>query len=139
MTYESPVLIEGTTMRNNRLRAILNEGKSAYGTMIQELTSTVVPIILASAGYDFAFIDMEHGPFSLESATELIRTLRLTGLTPLVRVPDGQYHLIARVLDAGAEGIMVPRVETREQVEYIVACAQIPSPRETWCGDHQGP
>lgn len=113
-------------MRNNRLRAILNEGKSAYGTMIQELTSTVVPIILASAGYDFAFIDMEHGPFSLESATELIRALRLTGLTPLVRVPDGQYHLIARVLDAGAEGIMVPRVETREQVEYIVSCAKYP-------------
>ena len=113
-------------MRNNHLRAILSEGKSAYGTMIQELKSTVVPIILANAGYDFAFIDMEHGPFTLESATELIRVLRLSGLTALVRVPDGQYHLIARVLDAGAEGVMVPRVETRAQVEHIVACSKYP-------------
>jgi 2-dehydro-3-deoxyglucarate aldolase/4-hydroxy-2-oxoheptanedioate aldolase len=113
-------------MRPNQLRATLSAGKPAFGTMIQELTSTVVPILLAHAGYDFAFIDMEHGPFSLESATELIRTLRLTGLTPLVRVPDGQYHLISRVLDAGAEGFMVPRVETRAQVEYIVSCAKYP-------------
>ncbi len=113
-------------MRNNRVRALLSEGKTVYGTMIQELTSTVVPIILAHAGYDFAFIDMEHGPFSLESATEVIRALRLTGLTALVRVPDAQYHLIARVLDAGAEGVMVPRVETRAQVEHIISCAKYP-------------
>jgi 2-keto-3-deoxy-L-rhamnonate aldolase RhmA len=113
-------------MRPNSLRAALSAGKPVFGTMIQELTSTVVPILLANAGYDFAFIDMEHGPFTIESATELIRALRLTGLAPLVRVPDSQYHLISRVLDAGAEGFMVPRVESREQVEYIVSCAKYP-------------
>jgi 2-keto-3-deoxy-L-rhamnonate aldolase RhmA len=113
-------------MRTNRLRSILAAGKPAFGTMLQEMTSTVLPILLANAGFDFAFIDMEHGPYSLESASELIRTLRLSGLTPLVRVPDGQYHLIARVLDAGSEGFMVPRVETREQVEYVVSCAKYP-------------
>jgi 2-keto-3-deoxy-L-rhamnonate aldolase RhmA len=113
-------------MRPNRLRATLADGKPAFGTMIQEMTSTVLPILLANAGYDFAFVDMEHGPFSLESATELIRALRLTNMTPLVRVPDGQYPMIARVLDAGAEGIMVPRIETRRQVEYIVECAKYP-------------
>lgn len=113
-------------MRPNRLRTILSAGKPAFGTMIQEMASTVLPVLLANAGFDFAFIDMEHGPFSLETATELIRALRLTGMTPLVRVPDGQYHLIARVLDAGAEGFMVPRVENREQVEYIVSCAKYP-------------
>lgn len=125
-------------MRPNNLRAILSTGKPAFGTMIQELTSTVVPILLANAGYDFAFIDMEHGPFSLESATELIRTLRLTGLTPLVRVPDGQYHLISRVMDAGAEGFMVPRVETREQVEYIVSCAKYPPLGKRGCSIAKG-
>jgi 2-dehydro-3-deoxyglucarate aldolase/4-hydroxy-2-oxoheptanedioate aldolase len=108
------------------MRSRLAEGQAVFGTMIQEMTSTVVPLLLAKAGFDFAFIDMEHGPFSLESATELIRTLRLTGMTPLVRVPDAQYHLIARVLDAGAEGVMIPRIETREQVEYVVSCARYP-------------
>jgi 2-keto-3-deoxy-L-rhamnonate aldolase RhmA len=125
-------------MRPNRLRAILSAGKPAFGMMIQEMTSTVLPILLANAGFDFAFIDMEHGPFSLESATELIRTLRLSGMTPLVRVPDGQYHLIARVLDAGAEGFMVPRVETRAQVEYIVSCAKYPPLGKRGCSVMKG-
>jgi len=125
-------------MRPNRLRAILAGGRPAYGTMIQEMTSTVVPVLLANAGFDFAFIDMEHGPFSLESATELIRTLRLTGMTPLVRVPDGQYHLIARVMDAGAEGFMTPRVEKREQVEYVVQCAKYPPVGKRGCSIMKG-
>jgi len=125
-------------MRPNHLRAVLEAGQPAFGTMIQELTSTVVPILLANAGYDFAFIDMEHGPFSLESATELIRTLRLSGLTPLVRVPDSQYHLIARILDAGAEGFMVPRVESRKQVEYIVSCAKYPPVGKRGCSIAKG-
>jgi 2-keto-3-deoxy-L-rhamnonate aldolase RhmA len=125
-------------MRPNRLRSILSAGKPAYGTMIQEMTSTVLPVILANAGFDFAFIDMEHGPFSLESATELIRTLRLSGMTPLVRVPDGQYHFIAQAMDAGAEGIMVPRVETRAQVETIVSCAKYPPLGKRGCSIMKG-
>ena len=125
-------------MRPNRLRAILSGGKPAFGTMIQEMSSTVLPILLANAGFDFAFIDMEHGPFDLGGVTELIRTLRLTGMTPLVRVPDGQYHLIARVLDAGAEGFMVPRVETRAQVEYILSCAKYPPVGKRGCSIMKG-
>jgi 2-keto-3-deoxy-L-rhamnonate aldolase RhmA len=125
-------------MRANRLRSLLAAGKPAYGTMIQEFSSTVVPILLADAGFDFVFIDMEHGPFSLESATELIRVLRLTGLTPLVRVPDTEYHLIARILDAGAEGIMVPRVETRAQVEYIVSSSRYPPLGKRGCSIAKG-
>lgn len=125
-------------MRTNRLRAILSEGKPAFGTMINGMTSTIVPILIANAGFDFAFIDMEHGPYSIESASDLIRTIRLTGMTPLVRVPDGQYHLISRVLDAGAEGFMVPRVETRQQVEYIVSCAKYPPEGNRGCSMSQG-
>lgn len=113
-------------MRPNRLRALLQSGEFAIGTMIQEIRSPAIAIILAHADFDFAFIDMEHGRFDLESTANLIQSLRLAGLTPLVRVPDGEYHLIARVLDAGAEGIMVPRVETRAQVTQVVSSVRFP-------------
>jgi 2-keto-3-deoxy-L-rhamnonate aldolase RhmA len=113
-------------MRPNHLREILKQGKPAFGTMIQEFKSSAVAYIFANAGFDFVFIDMEHGPFSIESAAELIKAVRMQGMTCLVRVPDGQYHLISRVLDAGAEGIMVPRIETRHEAEYIVSCVKYP-------------
>ncbi len=113
-------------MRLNRLRAMLQSGRFATGMMIQEVRSPAIAIILAQAGFDFAFIDMEHGRFDLESTANVIQALRLAGLTPLVRVPDGEYHLIARVLDAGAEGVMVPRIETREQVENLVRSVRFP-------------
>ena len=113
-------------MKPNTLRQRLNEGLPAYGTMIQEVRSPAVVQIMALAGCDFLFFDMEHGPFSLETVADMVRTARLAGITPLVRVPDAQYHLIARVLDLGAQGIMVPRVETRAQVELIVESVLYP-------------
>jgi 2-keto-3-deoxy-L-rhamnonate aldolase RhmA len=85
--------------------------------MIQEITSPFIVHAFANAGFDFVYVDMEHGRFSLETAASLIQTIRLTQMVPLVRVPDNQYHLIARVLDAGACGVMIPRVEKREQAE----------------------
>jgi 2-keto-3-deoxy-L-rhamnonate aldolase RhmA len=113
-------------MRPNRLRALFKENRPATGIMIQEIHTPAIAIILAQAGFDFAFVDMEHGRFDHESASNLIQSLRQSGLTPLVRVPDGEYYLIARALDAGAEGIMLPRVENREQVECFVASMRFP-------------
>jgi 2-dehydro-3-deoxyglucarate aldolase/4-hydroxy-2-oxoheptanedioate aldolase len=113
-------------MRANQVRAALQLGKTVFGTMIQEFRNPAIAHILANAGYDFIFIDMEHGPFSLETVADLLKTIRLVGLTGLVRVPDGQYHLIAPVLDAGAEGVMVPRVEKRQEVEAVVNAVRYP-------------
>ena len=56
----------------------------------------------------------------------MVKVARGTKVVPLVRVPDDLYHLMARVLDAGAMGIMVPRVETREQVERIIENTHYP-------------
>jgi 2-keto-3-deoxy-L-rhamnonate aldolase RhmA len=72
------------------------------------------------------FIDMEHGPYNLETAGDLIQAARLTGITPFVRVGETQYTLYARLLDAGAQGIMTPRVETVEQVERLVNYTKYP-------------
>jgi 2-keto-3-deoxy-L-rhamnonate aldolase RhmA len=113
-------------MRANFLRSQLGSGKPVIGTMIEEISSPFIVHILANAGYDFVFIDMEHGRFGQEEAANLIQTFRLTPMTCLVRVPDNQYHLIARILDAGAEGIMVPRISTRQEVEAVVQSVRYP-------------
>jgi len=125
-------------MRENRVRQALQQGRVTYGIMIQEMRSSAIAQLMATAGFDFVFFDMEHGSHNMETVADLIKVARLSDLTPLVRVPDDQYHLIARVLDAGAQGIMVPRVETRAQVEKIVQCAQFPPQGRRGCSVLKG-
>ena len=107
-------------MKENALKKLLDNNKTAIGTMLHEVRSHAFPVVLADLGFDFVFVDMEHGSYDMETVAALLMITRLTGMTPLVRVADLQYHLIARCLDAGAQGIMVPRVETRQQVERII-------------------
>jgi len=113
-------------MRENAVRAKLKRGESVYGMIVTEFDSPAIPVILAEAGLDFFILDMEHGAYTLTSALHLLQTARLANITPLVRVPDGLYHVIAPALDAGAQGIIVPRVETREVAERSVAAMRYP-------------
>ena len=71
-------------------------------------------------------IDMEHGAFSLETAAHVVRVARILDLCPLVRVRSPEYHLIAGPLDHGAMGIMMPRVESRQEVEMLLSCMKYP-------------
>ena len=66
--------------------------------------------ILASAGYDWLVIDLEHTTISIAEAGELIRVIDLCGVAPLVRLTSNQPDQIKRVMDAGAHGIVVPMV-----------------------------
>lgn len=113
-------------MKANRVKRALREGKTVLGTMVVEFSAPEVARMLRAAGFDYIFIDTEHSPFNPESVTDIIRAGRSMDLTCLVRVPDNAYHLIARTLDLGAHGIMVPRTETRKQVEDIVQAVKYP-------------
>ncbi|MEW6377149.1 MAG: aldolase/citrate lyase family protein [Thermodesulfobacteriota bacterium] len=95
-------------------------GECVYGTMIRQARDPGAPVIYAAAGFDFVFIDMEHGNYSMETVADLIRGAKSAGIAPVIRVPHLETHFISRVLDAGAEGIMVPMTSTREQAESIV-------------------
>jgi len=114
-------------MRPNSLRTRLQAGQPVVGTMIQEVGSPFIVHVLENAGFDFVFVDMEHGRFGLESAVDLLQIIRLTNMVPLVRVPDNQYYWIARLMDAGAQGVMIPRVETRLQAEAAIQSMRYPS------------
>jgi 2-keto-3-deoxy-L-rhamnonate aldolase RhmA len=115
-----------TALRPNAVKAALKRGDSVVGTMLTEVNSPSFIMMCANAGFDFVFIDMEHGMQTLEQVSHMINTARLAGIVPLVRVRDLSYTEIAGVLDAGAMGIMLPRVETRDQVEKLVSYMKYP-------------
>jgi 2-keto-3-deoxy-L-rhamnonate aldolase RhmA len=82
--------------------------------------------VLANAGFEFVIIDTEHGPFSIESIADLSRAARSAGLTPLVRVPEVTYTAITQPLDAGAQGIMVPRMTEARQAHEALQMMKYP-------------
>lgn len=113
-------------MQRSDLKKRLKNGERVIGTMVQEVRTPAIAQILKQVGFDFFMLDMEHGNFNLETAAEIIRVARLVDIAPLVRVGGPQYELIARILDQGAVGVMVPRVETRADVEILVQSMRYP-------------
>ncbi|MBV9219973.1 MAG: hypothetical protein JO163_11030 [Methylobacteriaceae bacterium] len=110
-----------TSIRPNPVRAKLRAGECAYGVMAIEFFTPGFCQIIANAGAEFVIFDQEHGAVGIDLLKAQIAFSRGTGVAPFVRVPGLHYHLIAPVLDAGAMGIMVPMIETREQAENLAA------------------
>jgi 2-dehydro-3-deoxyglucarate aldolase/4-hydroxy-2-oxoheptanedioate aldolase len=110
----------------NHVKKALAEGKVQYGTNFGQFRSQDVLKIFAAAGFHWAFLDLEHGGFDLETVQELCRIAPTVKFTPVVRVADLQYSLVARSLDVGAQGIIFPRVESPELLEKAVSWARFP-------------
>jgi 2-dehydro-3-deoxyglucarate aldolase/4-hydroxy-2-oxoheptanedioate aldolase len=88
--------------------------------MVLELFTPGIGQMLAACGLDFVIFDMEHGRCDLGMLEQMIASCRGSRIVPMVRVPDLNFAPLSRALDLGARGVMVPRVETREQTEEIV-------------------
>jgi len=113
-------------IRPNPVKAALRAGECVLGSEISRLRSLEIPRIFARAGFDFVFIDMEHTSFGLETVADLIAAARAANIVPIVRVPQAEYSFVSRVLDCGAMGLIVPRVNTPEQVRDIVSWMHYP-------------
>ncbi len=113
-------------MRVNTVKKALAEGRVQLGTNFGQLRSPDVAKILAAAGFHWAFIDTEHGGFDLETVQDICRVAVTTGFSPIVRVADMQYPLVARALDCGAQGIILPRMESPEALEKAVSWCRFP-------------
>ena len=87
-------------MKINRIRQLRAEGKIPVGHMISEFGTRGVAKITEAAGVDFVIIDMEHGAIGIDTVADLVAWFRATPVTPMVRIPDTEYHFIARALDA---------------------------------------
>lgn len=88
-------------------------------------TSDIVRIA-ASTGHTAIMVDLEHSAMSIDAATAMCSTANSLGLTALVRVPEHEYGAIGRLLDGGADGIVVPRVETAEQAQLVAEALRFP-------------
>ncbi len=104
----------------NPARERLVRDELAIGVGVRALRGVEVAPIMATAGYDWLFIDLEHGATSVETAAAISVAALSAGIAPLVRVPQGDLNLGTRCLDAGALGIVMPHVDTVEQAKALV-------------------
>jgi 2-keto-3-deoxy-L-rhamnonate aldolase RhmA len=98
-------------MQTNTTRERLSRGETVLGCGLQNYRSAEIPRTFATAGFDYVFIDLEHSSFDLQTAHDMIKSSLDAGITPICRVGEVSYSLIARLLDSGAQGIILPRVE----------------------------
>lgn len=113
-------------MRINQTRKRLAAGDIALGSSLSQLRSPEIPRMFAAAGFDWIFIDSEHGCFTIETIQDLVRSSLMLPITPIVRVADFQYDLVARALDMGAEGLILPRVDSPELLAKAISWAKFP-------------
>lgn len=111
--------------RTNSLKQKLRDGQKVLGCWLH-LESTIGAEMLALTGFDFLIIDHEHGPGSVMSAISTMQAMNGTDCVPLVRVPWNDTVYLKRILDAGAEAIMVPSVDTPEEAENVVKACRYP-------------
>ena len=102
------------------------EGKVTLGSGVRAVKSVEIGMAMAASGYDWLFIDLEHGPFNLETATQIAIAALTQGITPLVRVASLDADLSTRVLDAGAQGIVLPHVNNAEEARELVSICKFP-------------
>ena len=110
----------------NVARERLQNGEMAIGVGIRTARTVDIAKMMKTAGFDWLFIDLEHGPMSIEFATTLAVAALDTGISPIVRVPFMQHTMATRVLDSGALGIVMPHVDTLEQAREIVEHLKYP-------------
>ena len=113
-------------MKPNAIKKDVLAGKTVAGAMIFEFFSPGMSAILANAGCRFVLYDMEHSGLGYETLKWLFATCRGLPIEPMVRVPRGEYTWLARALDLGARGVMIPMVESREQALSIVQACRYP-------------
>lgn len=103
----------------NRLKRKLSSGLACVGPFINIQNPAVVEMA-ALAGFDFVIIDMEHGLFNRENLENMVRAAEIHGITPVVRVPEDSTSAILSALEAGAQGIEAPHIESVSDAEKVV-------------------
>jgi len=128
---EIPLIVLANTPMNEGklLRDRLRAGSTCLGTF-NSSSDPCITELLCGSGYEFIVIDAEHGALNIETVQACIMAAKGSGTVPLIRVPNSDEAYIKWVLDAGAGGIVVPQVQSAEDVERAVSACLYP-PRGT--------
>ena len=99
----------------------LKAGQSVVGTMVRMIRNPSVAWMAHHAGLDYIMLDLEHGQYTMETVDDIFEVGHALGLGCFVRVPDLAKGYVSRIMDAGADGVMVPMLETVEQAELFAS------------------
>ena len=112
-------------MKKNRVKELWQEGKASVGTWLA-LGSPIVSEILSHVGFDWVVIDTEHAAIDIETTQSIIQVILTTNVVPIVRVPWNDPALIKRALDAGAYGLIIPMVNTKDDAVKAIQASRYP-------------
>jgi len=112
-------------MKTTGLKENLHHDGLCIGSWIT-LAHPAIAEIMAKAGFDWLAVDMEHSVITIREAEELIRVIALCGAAPLVRLSSNDPIQIKRVMDGGAQGVIVPMVNSAAEAEQAVAAVRYP-------------
>jgi 2-keto-3-deoxy-L-rhamnonate aldolase RhmA len=124
-------------MRQNGTLAKIRQGEPAIGLWLHTHSFHIARILAAQGLFDWLLVDIEHTPVDLSTASTLFATIAdISGgqCTPLARVADGSMVQIRQALDAGAQGVIVPMVNTAEDAARVVRFARYPPLGERGAG-----
>ena len=113
-------------IRPNQMKALMSAGKLATSFNINRWRSVDAAEIARAAGYEWLFIDLEHGAVSEDLAGQIAMTAMALGVTPIARVGTDQFYQAARVLDAGAQGIVFPHVDDAARAKQAAMATKYP-------------
>jgi 2-keto-3-deoxy-L-rhamnonate aldolase RhmA len=123
--YQAPPPGEVAAPGESALKKALLEGRPVVGATVT-VPNVDTALTLANAGFDFLWIEMEHGPITLESLRAILLATRGARAVPITRVPANEAWLAKRVLDEGSLGVVFPFTSTRELAERAVASCRYP-------------
>ena len=115
-----------TTAIANPVRQRIAQGGVALGVGVRVARGVEIAKLMKVAGFDWLFIDLEHGQMSIDAACQMSVAALDAGIAPLVRVPMGQLTMGTRCLDGGALGIVMPHVDTAEEARAIADAFRYP-------------
>jgi 4-hydroxy-2-oxoheptanedioate aldolase len=110
----------------NVAREKLEQGQLSLGVGIRLTRSVEIGKAMATAGFDWLFLDMEHGVMSLDACAQISVAALDAGIAPIARVPNGEYSIATRALDNGALGIVMPHVNTADEAREVVSKLKYP-------------
>ena len=109
----------------NRVKQMLQQGKVTVGALVQ-MPSPPIVSLLTTSGFDWLWIDMEHGAIPIDTAQRMIDATKGTPTVPLVRIAWNEHWLAKPVLDSGAMGVITPTVNTKQEAIAAVAALRYP-------------
>lgn len=104
----------------------LKAGEQALGFTVKMIRSVEVAGAAKAVGFDWLFLDCEHGSLSLDAAAQIAAAALDAGIAPIARVPNGEFAMATRLLDNGILGIVVPHVDTADEAREVVRRLKFP-------------